>query len=99
MYIAQCAVHIGLVLRLDMRHAALVVIHRDCGLQVTQLQLAVALRLLAVDVPVSAGGRGRDDQSQGSQGAFHGVFLVIGFISLAIVRTADCAGIDPIRQE
>ncbi|MCY1341372.1 hypothetical protein D9M69_273150 [compost metagenome] len=70
-HVAERAVHIRFVLRLDVRHAALVVAHADRRLQVGEGQFAAALRLLAVHVPGGAGGHRRNDDGEGGQGALH----------------------------
>ena len=80
MHVAQGAVQVTLVLRLDMRHSALVITHADRGLEPGQGNLAIALRLLALHIQITTSGR-RDGDGNGEKGetAFHrsslGIFL------------------------
>ena len=71
MHVAEGAVHIGLVLRLNVRHAALVVAHADRRLQVVEVDGAIALRLFAVEVPPGTGTDGGNSDDQDFQAAFH----------------------------
>ncbi|MNP45689.1 hypothetical protein D3C76_1396320 [compost metagenome] len=86
MHIAQGAIQISLVLRLDMRHATGVIAHADRRLQAAQGDLAFALRQLVVHVPVTAaGGRGNDHGEEG-QAALHRDSLC--FLADIVVRSS-----------
>jgi len=63
--IAQRAVQVVLVARLDVRHAAFVIAHADLGLELGKRQFAIALRLARHEVPERA------DAGQQQQGAQH----------------------------
>ena len=71
MHVTEGAVHIGLVLRLNVRHAALVVAHADRRLQVGEVDGAVALGLFAVQIPPGTGTDGGNGDDQDFQAGFH----------------------------
>jgi hypothetical protein len=72
MHVAQGAVQVLLVLRLQVRHAAGVVAHGDRRLQPGDGHLALALGLLALHVPVTGAGSGHGNHhGQQGQAALH----------------------------
>ena len=79
MHKAECAVHVGFVLGLNMRHTALVISNADGGLQVRKIDAAVAGWLFAGDVPRAASGGHANDDGKCSQSALHRKsFLLLG---------------------
>ncbi len=77
MHITEGAVQVLFALRLQVRHAAGVVAHADRRLQAGDGHLALALRQLALHIPVSgAGGHGNHHGQQG-QAALHAGSLCV----------------------
>lgn len=91
-HVAEGAVEVGLVLRIQVRNPALVVAHVDRRLQVGQGERAVAERLLGMEVPGAAGSRGGDRHGDHGQGAFHRSFLLV--VVPSILRMPPARGID-----
>ena len=90
-HVAEGAVEVGLVLRIQVRNPALVVAHVDRRLQVGQGERAVAERLLGMEVP-GAAGSGGDRHGDHGQGAFHRSFLLV--VVPSILRMPPARGID-----
>ena len=98
-HVAQGAIQVGLVLGTDVRDAQFVVVDRDRGVQLAEHQLAVALRLLVVQVPGQAARCGGNEQGKGGQGAFHrAVLVVMGDASGCILRRSRGDSIDQMPQ-
>ena len=70
--ITEGAIEVGFVLGADMRHTALVVAHGHRALQIAQLDLALARRLLAVDIPAGGAEQDNDEQGNDDQRTLHG---------------------------
>ncbi|MNH00440.1 hypothetical protein D3C79_596320 [compost metagenome] len=71
MHVAEGAVQVCFVLRLQVRHAAGVIAHTDRGLQAGYRYLAVTLRQFAVHVPVTGTGGHGHYHGQKGQAALH----------------------------
>ena len=73
----QGAVHVRFILGANVWHAAFVVIDRDRRLQRAEYHLAIALRLLVMQVPGQAASCGCNHQRKGGQGTFHPAILIV----------------------
>ena len=76
-HVTEGAVHVRFILGANVRHAAFVVIDRDRRLQRAEYQLAIALRLLVMQVPGQAASCGCNHQRKGGQGTFHPAILIV----------------------
>jgi hypothetical protein len=90
-HISQRPVHVAFVGGLDMRDAALVIAHVDRRLQAGQGELAVALRLFAVNVPGQSGGGQHQQEQQPHEGPrdelFHGCMSPDGTGPVVVVAS------------